>query len=144
VECISLYVSFCLVDLYLIFNAMIFSAFLPSSFVMYTTTVAFSYALEPVSSSNRRRTFLATLLFAVGGIVGWPFSLALAIPFVAEELFVFGVDRVLPETRWSWSVGRWKRLFAAGAAAALLFVCLTFLLLLYSKSLLSSDSRHWN
>jgi len=97
-------------------------AFLPSSFAMYTCTMAFSYSLEQPCSQSNRRTLLATLLFATGGIVGWPFALALAIPFVFEELFVFGVDRVPQEIRWSWTVHRWKRLFFSGAAAALLFV----------------------
>jgi len=98
------------------------SAFLPSSFAMYTTTLAFSYAMEPVSSKNHRRTILATLMFAAGGIVGWPFALALAIPFVVEELFIFGADHVPLESRRSWVLARWKRLCVAGAVAALLFV----------------------
>jgi len=98
---------------------------------MYTTTMAFSYAVEPASSNNRRRTFLTTLLFASGGIVGWPFALALAFPFIGEELFVFGSDHVPLQDRWSWAVSRWKRLLAAGATALLLFVRLLFLPLLH-------------
>jgi len=71
---------------------------------------------------NSRRTLAATLLFATGAIVGWPFALALAIPFVVEELFVPGLDQVASGARLPWIVGRWKRLFSAGAAASLLFV----------------------
>lgn len=65
---------------------------------------------------------MATFIFATGGIVGWPFSLALAIPFVFEELFVFGSDRVAPEVQQSWMLKRWKRLIGAGLAASLIFV----------------------
>ncbi|KAF7303187.1 Mannosyltransferase [Mycena kentingensis (nom. inval.)] len=98
------------------------AALLPSSFAMYTTTFAFSYALQPATAQNGRRTLSATLLFATGAIVGWPFALALAIPFVLEELFIFSGDRVAPELYSSWIVARWKRLFSAGLAATLIFL----------------------
>jgi alpha-1,2-mannosyltransferase len=71
---------------------------------------------------DSRRTFLVTLLYATGAIVGWPFALALAIPFVFEELFILGADRVAPSARFSWTLARWKRLFGAGLAAALIFI----------------------
>ncbi|GLB35861.1 putative mannosyltransferase [Lyophyllum shimeji] len=98
------------------------TAFLPSSFAMYMTMFAFSYALDRPSYNNPRRTLLATLAFAVGAIVGWPFALALAIPFVFEELFIFGADVVAPEVYQSWVTKRWKRLFAAGLVASLIFI----------------------
>ncbi|KAJ6469635.1 glycosyltransferase family 22 protein [Mycena vitilis] len=98
------------------------AALLPSSFAMYMATFAFSYALAPSSAQNNQRTLAATLLFATGAIVGWPFALALSIPFVFEELFVFSADRVAPEIRTFWMMNRWKRLFKAGLAASLLFI----------------------
>ncbi|KAJ6502660.1 glycosyltransferase family 22 protein [Mycena vulgaris] len=98
------------------------AALLPSSFAMYMTTFAFSYALAPSSAQNNRRTLAATLLFATGAIVGWPFALALSIPFVFEELFIFSADRVAPEIRFHWMFNRWQRLFKAGLAASLIFV----------------------
>ncbi|KAF7302752.1 Mannosyltransferase [Mycena chlorophos] len=98
------------------------AAMLPSSFAMYTTAFAFSYALEPASANNSHRTLAATVLFALGAIVGWPFALALSVPFVFEELFIFSADRVAPEIRMSWMATRWKRLFSAGLAASLIFV----------------------
>ncbi|KAJ6609372.1 glycosyltransferase family 22 protein [Mycena sp. CBHHK59/15] len=98
------------------------AALLPSSFAMYMSTFAFSYALAPSSAQNNRRTLAATLLFAAGAIVGWPFALALSIPFVFEELFVFGADRVAPEIRIPWMFNRWKRLCTAGLAALLIFI----------------------
>ncbi|KAI9595474.1 Alg9-like mannosyltransferase family-domain-containing protein [Syncephalis fuscata] len=50
------------------------SAFLPSTFAMYTS---------------------ATLCLAVGAIWGWPFSGAIGIPFIFEELFISGNQRVV-------------------------------------------------
>ena len=98
------------------------TAFLPSSFALYTTVLAFSYSLQVPSLERTRRTLLATVLFAAGGIVGWPFSLALAIPFVLEELFVYGVDRVAPGTVTKWFISRLQRLVIAGLCAATIFV----------------------
>ncbi|KAF9486554.1 glycosyltransferase family 22 protein, partial [Pholiota conissans] len=98
------------------------AAFLPSTFAMYTTAYALSYAFIPTSSKNARRTLAATLSFAVGAVVGWPFSLALAIPFVFEELFVYGADVVTPDERISWFTNRVTRLIGAGVAALLIFV----------------------
>jgi alpha-1,2-mannosyltransferase len=61
-------------------------------------------------------------IYATGAIVGWPFALALAIPFVFEELFMLGADRVATSARGAWAFGRWTRLFGAGLAASLIFV----------------------
>ncbi|KAJ7040287.1 glycosyltransferase family 22 protein [Mycena alexandri] len=98
------------------------AALLPSSFAMYMSTFAFSYALAPSSAQSNRRTLAATLLFATGAIVGWPFALALSVPFVFEELFIFSADRVAPEIRMTWMLNRWKRLFSAGLTASLIFI----------------------
>ena len=89
---------------------------------MYTTGLACAYAFETCSSSNYQRTLVSTLLFAVGGIVGWPFALALAIPFIFEELFVAGTDIFMPYTRTAWLLERFRRLLVAGLASALIFV----------------------
>ncbi|KAK7058438.1 mannosyltransferase [Paramarasmius palmivorus] len=109
----------------LLFNAGMWNAsaaFLPSSFAMYTTTLAFTYAIVPASTRNAYRTLIATILFATGAIVGWPFALALAIPFVFEELFVLSGDRVSASARGTWMLNRWKRFFGASALAALIFI----------------------
>lgn len=109
----------------LLFNAGMWNAsaaFLPSSFAMYAATLAFAYSIIPSSSRNPHRTLYVTLLFATGAIVGWPFSLALAIPFVFEELFVFSGDKVPATARPTWMMDRWKRLFGCGVLAALIFV----------------------
>ena len=52
--------------------------------------------------------------------MGWPFALALAIPFVFEELFVYGADIVMPHTRIPWMVGRIRRLLLVGLTSALI------------------------
>ncbi|PFH52224.1 glycosyltransferase family 22 protein [Amanita thiersii Skay4041] len=98
------------------------AAFLPSSFAMYAVTLAFAYAFSPSSLADNRRTLAATALFATAGVVGWPFAVAIASPFVFEELFVLSADRVLPDQRIAWFVSRWKRLLIACLVSALIFV----------------------
>lgn len=108
-------------------------AFLPSTFAMYTTMLASSYWLFPVSMTSSRlpwsfpdatrRTLLATMLYATGAIFGWPFSILLAVPFVVEELFLRGADILGTDTTVSsWRVQRFTRLVRSGLVAALLFV----------------------
>ncbi|PIL31538.1 hypothetical protein GSI_06240 [Ganoderma sinense ZZ0214-1] len=109
----------------LLFNAGMWIAstsFLPSSFAMYANTLGFAYAIRRSTNEDMRRTLFATLSFAAGAIVGWPFALAVPIPFVFEELFLAGGDRVTPEIRGSWLFARWRRMATCGAIASLLFV----------------------
>jgi len=89
---------------------------------MYATTLAFTYALESASIRNNRRTFQVTLLFAAGAIIGWPFGLALSLPFVFEEFFLSGADTVTSANRFQWILARWKHLFSAGVISLLIFV----------------------
>ena len=105
---------------------------------MFCNFLAFSYSLHPPSTEDSRRTLYATVLFALGAIVGWPFSLAVAIPFVLEELFVYGADRVQPGKWNAWFYARVARLFTAGALASLLFVGPLILRFLETDS----DVRH--
>ncbi|ORX48881.1 hypothetical protein DM01DRAFT_1385425 [Hesseltinella vesiculosa] len=67
-------------------------AFLPSTFSMYSTMMAFSYILAPPSQMSRSRTYLSVFWLVLGGLA-WPFSGAIGIPFVVEEIFVLGQDR---------------------------------------------------
>jgi alpha-1,2-mannosyltransferase len=72
--------------------AMIFSpgmfhasaAFLPSSFAMYTTMLAMAAFMD---WRGGLRTAQGIFWFAVGGVLGWPFAVALSAPFLFEELF---------------------------------------------------------
>lgn len=89
---------------------------------MYATTAAASFSFVPPSFSRVQRTLAATVLFATGAIIGWPFSLLLAVPFVIEELLVYGGDLVPESSLPGWIENRWKRLFGSGAVAALIFV----------------------
>ena len=98
------------------------SALLPSSFAMYTTMLALSHAFVPPSNQDGHRTLTAVLYFTLGAVVGWPFALAVAIPFVFEELFVFGADKVPANEKSDWQLNRGKRLILCGAVATFITV----------------------
>ena len=101
------------------------SAFLPSTFAMYFVTLASAFNMEPSSSRNPQRTLLVTTLFATAAIVGWPFSLALSLPFVVEELFLYAGDLVPATSKQGWMVNRWLRFARSVAVAGLIFVSFT-------------------
>jgi alpha-1,2-mannosyltransferase len=71
--------------------AMIFSpgmfhasaAFLPSSFAMYTTMLGMAAFMN---WRGGLKTAQGIFWFAVGGVLGWPFAVALAAPYLFEEL----------------------------------------------------------
>ena len=90
---------------------------------MYANAVAFAFAMEPASNKNMRRVLFATLAFATGAIVGWPFAGAVAIPFVFEELFLYGTDGVSRKERFSWRITRWRRFMVSALVASLIAVC---------------------
>lgn len=83
------------------------AAFLPSSFAMYTTMLGSAAFLE-------RRTPQAVVWFALGGLLGWPFSLAMCVPFVAEDLLAGALAGRLPRAL--------ARLAVQGGAASLLLL----------------------
>jgi alpha-1,2-mannosyltransferase len=89
---------------------------------MYFVTLASAFNMEPASSRNPRRTLLVTSLFATAAIVGWPFALALSIPFVMEELFLYAGDIVPAADKSKWMVSRWLRFARSVAIASLIFV----------------------
>lgn len=91
---------------------------------MYTTTLASAYAFQLPSIDRYNRTLTATALYALGALVGWPFALALAIPFVFEEIFLLGADRVLPQDRSAWASKRILRLLECGVFSSLILVCM--------------------
>ena len=68
------------------------TAFLPSSFAMYTTMLASSFWFHPATTTptGTSRATRASLCFAVGAIIGWPFTAVLGVPFVIEQLFLTG------------------------------------------------------
>ena len=97
-------------------------AFLPSTFTMYTTTLASAYAFELPAANRKRRTLCATTIFALGALLGWPFAIALAIPFIFEELFILGADNVQTSQQASWQMSRLLRLVRCGLLASSLLV----------------------
>ncbi|KAH7105027.1 glycosyltransferase family 22 protein [Auriculariales sp. MPI-PUGE-AT-0066] len=108
------------------------TAFLPSTFAMYTTMLGMSYFMFPTSALGSRlpynfptgfkRVLYATLSFAAGAVVGWPFSILLAIPFVFEELFLAGADVVDAKSPGSWWMQRTTRLVQSGLIAAVALI----------------------
>ncbi|RUS34300.1 Alg9-like mannosyltransferase family-domain-containing protein [Jimgerdemannia flammicorona] len=82
----------------LLFSAGMFNAstaYLPSTFAMFMTFLAFTHVLRTPSNHSRARTYGAVLHFALGALLGWPFSAALGIPFAIEELLVHGPEGVV-------------------------------------------------
>ncbi|KAI8579539.1 hypothetical protein K450DRAFT_271849 [Umbelopsis ramanniana AG] len=72
-------------------------SYLPSSFSMVTTMLAFSFVLQPPTFFTRNRTYGATFFFGLGGLFGWPFCAILGVPFVIEELLVYGREVMVDE-----------------------------------------------
>ncbi|KAI8148525.1 Alg9-like mannosyltransferase family-domain-containing protein [Fennellomyces sp. T-0311] len=72
------------------FNAS--TAFLPSTFAMWMTFLAFSYALRQPNQITAKRTYRVVSCIGLGALVGWPFSAAIGIPFVIDEVLVYGHD----------------------------------------------------
>lgn len=92
---------------------------------MNLTMLAYSYYLEPSTTNIRgdRRVTMATISFAIGAILGWPFAALLALPFVVEELLVKSGDEVVgEEIVFNWRVERIARLIKAVVCAAALAV----------------------
>ncbi|TVY39881.1 Alpha-1,2-mannosyltransferase [Lachnellula subtilissima] len=59
------------------------ASFLPSSFAMYTTMLGIAAFMN---WRGGLKTAQGIFFFAVGGILGWPFSMALSAPFLFEEI----------------------------------------------------------
>ena len=59
------------------------TAYLPSTFAMYTTMTALVAFLEPPRGSKLAQ---GLMWLAVGTILGWPFVAVLCLPFVFEEV----------------------------------------------------------
>lgn len=91
---------------------------------MYTTMLANSYWFHPATSTQTgiRRAQRATLLVAVGAIVGWPFSAALGIPFVFEQLFLTGGEVATGDALTVLRSKRWDTMLKAVAVSACIAV----------------------
>ena len=98
------------------------SAFLPSTFAMYFNMLAMSFALRTSTKRADDRVLFATVCFAIGAIVGWPFSIVISFPFVIEELFVLSGDKVSPALMGKWIGARWIRMLGCVTLAGFLLV----------------------
>ncbi|WVQ93059.1 hypothetical protein IAU59_000123 [Kwoniella sp. CBS 9459] len=112
---------------YLLFSLMLSAgmwtasvAFLPSTFTMYTTMLASSFWFHPATSTvtGTGRAFYAVFLYAIGAIVGWPFSAALGIPFVVEQMFLTGGEVLAPSQKVQWMTKRWETILTAAVGSA--------------------------
>ncbi|KIN08435.1 glycosyltransferase family 22 protein [Oidiodendron maius Zn] len=61
------------------------TAFLPSSFAMYTTMLGMAAFMN---WRGGLKTAHGIFWFALGGVLGWPFSIALSAPFLLEEVIL--------------------------------------------------------
>lgn len=59
------------------------TAFLPSSFAMCTNMLGMAAFMN---WRGGLKTAQAMTWFAIGGIIGWPFAIALSAPFLFEEI----------------------------------------------------------
>lgn len=82
--------------------------------------LASSYWFQPATSTPQGtiRTYRATFFYALGAIVGWPFSAALGIPFVFEQLFLGGGEIVPTELTHIWRSKRWDTMWKAVTMSA--------------------------
>lgn len=87
---------------------------------MYTTLLAFSYGFHPATSTptGQSRAIKTTVWVAVGAIVGWPFSAALGVPFVLEQLFLTGGDVAVGGAREGLRAKRFSTMVLAIALGA--------------------------
>ncbi|KAF9346887.1 mannosyltransferase [Mortierella sp. AD094] len=94
------------------------NAFLPSTFAMYTTMLFFSQMLQTPRQHSGKRTFWAIFWVGLGGLLGWPFSAAVGLPFAIEELLIHSRDHSKKKTvRFrDWRMIRLVRLVTSAAA----------------------------
>lgn len=106
------------------------ASFLPSTFAMYTTMLGMAAFIDRRRGS---RTAEAIFWFAVGGLLGWPFSMAMCVPFVLEELLVGIVSSNRPATL--------IRLLKGGLASLLVLVSYNILVIANNSTLTNLRPR---
>lgn len=86
--------------------------------------LASSYWFHPATSTPTgiSRAYKATACFALGAILGWPFSAVLGVPFVLEELFTTGGQIAVGAERAAVRSKRWDTMGKAIALAATIAV----------------------
>lgn len=66
------------------------AAFLPSSFAMYMSMLGTAYFMD---WHGGIKTSKAIFCFAMAGVLGWPFAVALCIPYLMEEVVLAALGR---------------------------------------------------
>lgn len=86
--------------------------------------LAASFWFHPATSTPTgiQRAKRATLCFAAGAIIGWPFTAVLGVPFVLEQLFTTGGEIATGEARLALRNKRIQTMSKAIVQAALLAV----------------------
>lgn len=69
-------------------------ALLPSSFAMQCTMLAAANGLDAITTGDLNKYVVTIFWYLLGGIDGWPFALALGIPFGLLTLFHFNLNTI--------------------------------------------------
>lgn len=93
------------------------TAYLPSSFTMYTGMLG---AAAFMDWRGGLKTASGIAWFAAGGIIGWPFAMALSAPFLLEE----GLLALMSLGDTDGFLGAVRRVFKGGFLAVLILVSL--------------------
>jgi alpha-1,2-mannosyltransferase len=71
------------------------TAYLPSTFAMYTTMLGVTAFMD---WRGGLKTAQGIMWFGIGTVLGWPFAAALVLPFIAEEVIVAAVTGEIVDT----------------------------------------------
>jgi len=87
------------------------SSFLPSSFAMYFTMLGMAYFAEQASQVK------GISCFAIAALLGWPFSIAMAVPYVLSTFY-----QCVSASRLSYFIGFLVRGLLSSIAILVLFM----------------------
>ncbi|KAK8206022.1 Alg9-like mannosyltransferase family-domain-containing protein [Phyllosticta capitalensis] len=91
------------------------TAYLPSSFTMYTSMLGLSAFMD---WRGGLRTASGITWFGIGAILGWPFSGVLIVPFIVEEVILAFVTKSTTETFQRFVYGFFRSLLVLGFGVA--------------------------
>lgn len=85
-------------------------AYLPSSFAMFAAMLGFTSFMD---WRGGLKTAQGIMWFGIAGVVGWPFAVALCLPFLLEELALAVISRDgFLTAAWRWLDGVVRSLIA--------------------------------
>jgi len=98
-------------------------AYLPSTFAMYTTMLAFAISFQ---ESSKKRTFFVIFYYALGGLLGWPFSAVLVFPFIFEDLLLPSIKKgnriITSKFNINYSLSKVKHIIISGLLSILIIL----------------------